>query len=1555
MSMTNLAAGNRNTLVASTNLQPSAAPAFRGELLALLKTGTVDAIADRLRREGITHLDLSGASFTTRAEVANLARALRRTDVSHLSLEGCRLPDHFDVEIADLLEEGSRLVELNLSNNDLGWHTAAALGNALAVNGTLKKLDLSTNALSGSAYRDLMTPLCREEGTQHANNALRSLNLSGNTMLFADWFSHLRHSSGSPDSEYLLTTGLGSAHCLESLDLSNTGLMTSLQAHVESLASSGEPLAMAQAAQVLTRFVGLVATHRVTVTPSLAQAIRGLVDAVGDRFLSPAALAQALSLAPGFKLDAGSSTIKVFASLEELLNEIPRMSSGVTHVDCTGFTLSGAQARDLMNALRYAPGVRRVSIELPGDYHQFVHTLFDICGGGENLQIDVNGQRLSARAIEVHYMLLVCEQVIPPAEHMLESVSKVPMRSAHADLGVKYEQVMTALGLDEAQADMFREAERSAVRGFERLFCIAGAPFTVNAQGLVACTRSLNGAQIGELCWSIAFNDKTPLPHVAAAILLASARRVVEEKGPRDRLDAYGFLRQFGMLLDSNPRLVGSPDLVLAAESMLNELPAEFLRDGVRELLARTLAPIPPAITAAAAGADSSSTLMLGLGIPREAVEAFFAPRRGTKNPDLFAELFCARPALLHAGTDGSIFCASTLTHQNCLDVMTLCGELAFVRNRKVATLCAKVYAAVIQAMDNSPIDVVRKLVPGMLDAFCLAMRRATEHAGVGGVSLSREIAAALWDVVKRHPQGHFGSHELLRMLRVRSADPTLGAADATSTGTIGTAQSMARVMTYSAVMAAFGMDPGQADLFLRTHAKLAYGLVQMFCISNAPFEVRANGDVTGTDAARTSDPLLFCANLAQESGQFPALSGIHTRILLAYANVLVASTRQEHLAEAGFTMAQLAQLWIPGQGLEVTAEFASTTTTLVEALGGNYLMPERCAQLLDKLLVALNASNLAAAVKAPLLDGAIQTFYGILVTYPQLTVSTRTFNNVLTIGGRHRGNVAGADLWNLLWRRLKDDPRVVGGKEFPPPPAAFVGLSTGMRDVFVTPTFRDEIASLLKSGPEDAIVQLLNRDKASSLDLSGAQLGQDEIDRLGKVLSKTNVTRLSLQGCSLTDECDVEIGQLVRANPQLVELDLSDNRLGLNSAKCIGEALEHGGALRTLDLSRNRMNGYAFVCIMCALCTNNGSEPSNKTLQSLNFSGNADGKMFAYWFEHSRTKGGLHSHHREALSDLGPVRYLTSLDLSNTGLSPDDPLVSQMTDVGSCLTKDQLFGTSTATVSAGGVKASARSAAIPSSGPYGAAMKSLGVSASTATAFQQAEPELALLVEKYFCGDGAWFSIDSKGAVSCRRRLPTAEIMNACKAFASSAKPPSIRVAGAMLTAQAGSIFELRNFALVREVLTQLGTMLNANPTQAMSLVSWNEVLGLLQALEVRVPHFAPELAPVKEVIRRAKPPVTATKGKTGAASATAGQTPRRVASQLPTAQVPPDAVNLTTTVTSTTTAAAAVTMPAAPTGLHRQSNMSSPETDTPLELRERIQAETLLRPSGGIPPGTT
>jgi hypothetical protein len=68
-----------------------------------------------------------------------------------------------------------------------------------------------------------------------------------------------------------------------------------------------------------------------------------------------------------------------------------------------------------------------------------------------------------------------------------------------------------------------------------------------------------------------------------------------------------------------------------------------------------------------------------------------------------------------------------------------------------------------------------------------------------------------------------------------------------------------------------------------------------------------------------------------------------------------------------------------------------------------------------------------------------------------------------------------------------------------------------------------------------------LNRDNVTSLDLTGAkgQMGQVEMERLANALCKTNISRLSLEDCGLSDECYWEIGLLVRASPQLVELNL--------------------------------------------------------------------------------------------------------------------------------------------------------------------------------------------------------------------------------------------------------------------------------------------------------------------------------------------------------------------------------------------------------------------------------
>jgi hypothetical protein len=212
-------------------------------------------------------------------------------------------------------------------------------------------------------------------------------------------------------------------------------------------------------------------------------------------------------------------------------------------------------------------------------------------------------------------------------------------------------------------------------------------------------------------------------------------------------------------------------------------------------------------------------------------------------------------------------------------------------------------------------------------------------------------------------------------------------------------------------------------------------------------------------------------------------------------------------------------------------------------------------------------------------------------------------------------------------------------------------------------------------------------------------------------------------------------------------------------------------------------------------------------------------------------------------------------------------------------------------------------------------------VPASTARAFHETELELARLFEKYFCGDKPSLAIDLTGAVSCSRRLPYGEIAATCKRFAACAKAPSIRIAEVILIAQACSLFHNGNFGLVGQSLTLLGTILSANPGHAMSLAPWNEAVRLLGLLEVRIPGLAAEYAQPKEIISRAKPVAATSKVTTG---------------------------SLTTTVTSTTTATTTVTTPAAATG-------PRPKTDVPFEVRERIQAEYLLQPGGGIPPAAT
>jgi hypothetical protein len=138
-------------------------------------------IVDAVRRAAAApvQLDLRGNRFEAAGATALAAMLRGQHSVVSLCLEwnNVGLLDEGVVALAAALEVDSRLLELDLRNNNIGSEGAKALAAALRRNRTLRKLDLRWNEIGNAGVLAFVETL-------QSNHALLTLEITGNNSSF---------------------------------------------------------------------------------------------------------------------------------------------------------------------------------------------------------------------------------------------------------------------------------------------------------------------------------------------------------------------------------------------------------------------------------------------------------------------------------------------------------------------------------------------------------------------------------------------------------------------------------------------------------------------------------------------------------------------------------------------------------------------------------------------------------------------------------------------------------------------------------------------------------------------------------------------------------------------------------------------------------------------------------------------------------------------------------------------------------------------------------------------------------------------------------------------------------------------------------------------------------------------------------------------------------------------------------------------------------------------------------------------------------------------------
>jgi hypothetical protein len=199
-------------------------PAAASDARSLAEAGDSVALAGFLQAKGVTALEF--AQPLSPQGLACLAAALVHTGVEQLKVPG--LTDAHAVGAEALLARGSPLKRLAMAQNEFTGACAALIGQALRRNTTLEMLDLRDSRLDSRCYREIMSAVCAPPPQRPANTTLKAISFANNGFIFrlllAPSFG-THEAEGDEDLKALRS--LGCAPGLQTLDLSNTGLVLS--------------------------------------------------------------------------------------------------------------------------------------------------------------------------------------------------------------------------------------------------------------------------------------------------------------------------------------------------------------------------------------------------------------------------------------------------------------------------------------------------------------------------------------------------------------------------------------------------------------------------------------------------------------------------------------------------------------------------------------------------------------------------------------------------------------------------------------------------------------------------------------------------------------------------------------------------------------------------------------------------------------------------------------------------------------------------------------------------------------------------------------------------------------------------------------------------------------------------------------------------------------------------------------------------------------------------------------------------------------------------------
>ena len=206
--------------------------------------------------------------------------------------------------------------------------------------------------------------------------------------------------------------------------------------------------------------------------------------------------------------------------------------------------------------------------------------------------------------------------------------------------------------------------------------------------------------------------------------------------------------------------------------------------------------------------------------------------------------------------------------------------------------------------------------------------------------------------------------------------------------------------------------------------------------------------------------------------------------------------------------------------------------------------------------------------------------------------------------------------------------------------------------------TIRECVGHLLSDGQWQPLHDLLNALNTTSLDLSGMKFEHNgDLAKLVEVVHGTAIEALSLSHCGLNDEVCDAIGALLTL--PLKALDLSGNRLRMESAKAIRAGLSNNDVLEDLNLSENRFKHDAFAEIMGVFTQSQTHSPRNQTLQTIRFDGNKD--MFEIFHQTGKRASAERKSANEMIDGFAFVKNPTRISLANTQLPANNAWVGKL------------------------------------------------------------------------------------------------------------------------------------------------------------------------------------------------------------------------------------------------------------------------------------------------------